>query len=707
MGTTRRTFLQGTSAAVLALGFRLEAAPGREQPPAALAPDLWLRIGRDGRVTVTVGKSEMGQGVRTSLPMIAADELGADWAKVDLVQAEPGKAFKGLGTGGSTSIQEMWGPLRKAAAAAREMLTAAAAGAWGVDPGECVAEDGQVVHPPTGRRSPFGRLVIAASKLPVPKDPVLRTDHPILGHPTRRYDGPRLVDGRAVYGQDMKVPGMLYAAVARCPVSGGKALKWDASAAKARPGVVAVVSVGSGVAVVARSTWEALEAVEALGVIWDEGPHAAFSTEGYRAVLENLAADPGASARTQGDASGALASAGQRLSATYEYPWQAHAPLEPPNAVARVTKDGCELWTGTQEPNEVQDRVARLLGLAPEKVQVHGLLLGGGFGRRLYADYALEAAGISKAVRAPVQVVWNRKDDLAHDHYHPMSVHRLEAGLAHGRISAWTHRVAAPSILLSWMDGKRSPGILPAEVNGAADIPYRIPDLKVEYAEAICPVPLGWWRAIQPVPNVFARECFLDEVAAAAGKDPLRWRLDHLDGDPVLDLGDGKVDLDRLRHVLERAAARAGWGRSLPAGRGLGLACSAFDARTYCAMVAEVAVGPGGAWKVERIVAEVDCGRVVNPLGAHAQVEGAILWGLSALRTQVTFKNGRVEQESYGDLPVWQMSDGAVLDVHLVESSAPPTGLGEPPVPVVAPAVLNALFAATGQRIRRLPLRLA
>jgi isoquinoline 1-oxidoreductase beta subunit len=707
MGTTRRTFLQGTAAAGLALGFRLEAAPGKVEAPGALVSDLWLRIGRDGRVAITVGKSEMGQGVRTSLPMIAADELGADWAKVDLVQAEPGKAFKGLGTGGSTSIQDMWGPLRKTAAAAREMLTSAAAEAWGVAPGECVAEKGEVVHPPTGRRSPFGRLVIAASKRPVPKDPVLRRDHPILGHSTRRFDGPRLVDGRAVFGQDMKLPGMLYAAVARCPVFGGKALKWDEAAAKARPGVRAVVPVDSGVAVVAGSTCEALDAVEALAVTWDEGPHAAFSTEGFRAVLEGLAAAPGATARSQGDASGALASAQQRLSATYEYPWQAHAPIEPPNAVARVTEGRCEIWTGTQEPNEVQDRVARLLGFAPEKVQVHVLLLGGGFGRRLYADYALEAAQLSRAIKAPVQVVWNRKDDLGHDHYHPMSVHRLEAGLSQGRVSAWTHRVAAPSILLSWTDGKRSPGILPTEINGAADVPYRIPNLKVEYAEAACHVPLGWWRAIQPVSNVFARECFLDEAAAAAGKDPLRWRLEHLEGDPILELGGDKVDLGRLRNVLGRAAARAGWGRALPAGHGLGLACSAFDARTYVAMVAEVAVGTGGAWKVERIVAEVDCGQVINPLGAQAQVEGAIVWGLSALRTQVTFKNGRVEQESFGDLPVWQMSDGAVLDVHLVESSAPPTGLGEPPVPLVAPAVLNAIFAATGQRIRRLPLRLA
>jgi len=347
-----------------------------------------------------------------------------------------------------------------------------------------------------------------------------------------------------------------------------------------------------------------------------------------------------------------------------------------------------------------------LLGLAPAKVRVHVTLLGGGFGRRLHSDYALEAAELSRAVKGPVQVVWSREDDLAHAHYHPMSLHRMEAGLEGARLKAWTHRVAAPSILLSWSEGKRSPDLVEAETNGAMDFPYGVPNLQVEYQEAACHVPLGWWRAIEAMPNVFARECFLDETAHAAGKDPFQWRRELLGEARTLELGEMKVETGRLRRVLELAAEKAGWGRPMPPGQGRGIACSAYDGRTYVAMVAEVEVTPKGGWRVLKVVAAADCGLVVNPLGAAGQVESGIVWGLSALRTRIGFKDGRVEQTSFADLPVWQMADGTAMEVHFVPSEASPTGLGEPPVPLVIPAVLNAVFAATGKRIRRLPLEL-
>lgn len=705
MAFTRRDFIKASSAAGLALGFRLDAAPA-PAGGAALRPNAWIQVGRDGRVAITVGKSEMGQGVRTALPMIAADELGADLSQVDLAQAEPGPDFPHLGTGGSRSLQTSWAPLRLAAAAVREMLTQAAASGWGVDPAACRTEMGEVVHPPSGRRAPFGKLVPAAARLPVPKDPKPSQAHTLLGKPAKRLDGPRIVEGKALYGLDIQLPGMKRAALARCPVFGGRARRWDEAAILKRPGVRKVVPLGSGIAVVADTTWQALEAAAALKVVWDEGPNDGFTTDTYRSILDATLAKPGAVARAEGHPSRALADAARRLEAVYEFPWQAHAPLEPPNAVARITPGACEIWAGTQNPNDLQVRAAALLGLHPEAVRVHVTLLGGGFGRRLNNDFALEAVALAKALDAPVQVVWSRRDDLTHDHYHPMSLHRLEAAVDEGGLLAWTHRVAAPSILLSWSEGRRSEAILHAEIRGADDLPYRCPHLRVDYSEAPCHVPLGWWRAIEDVPNIFARECFVDETAAAAGKDPLAWRLQLLGADRILEVGDVKVETGRLRRVLELAADKAGWGRPLPAGRGRGLACAAFDGRTYVALVAEVAV-TGKAWKVARVVAAVDCGLVVNPLGAAAQVESGITWGLSALRTQVTFKDGRVEQGSLQDLPVLMLPEAPVVEAHFVPSQADPNGLGEPPVPLVAPAVLNAVFQATGQRIRRLPLRLS
>ena len=706
MTSTRRDFLKITSAAgtSLALGFHLEASAA-PAAPALFQPNVWLRMAGDGRITITVGKSEMGQGVRTALPMIVAEELGVAWTDIDLAQAEPGTAFPRLGTGGSRSIETQWAPLRHAAAAAREMLVAAAAAQWAVPVSACKAVQGAVLHEATGKRLGFGKLAAAAAKLPVPEHPALKAlpDFSLVGHSTLRFDGPRIVNGSAQFGLDMKLPGMRYAVVARCPVFGGKPATWDDAKTRALPGVKAVVRISTGLAVVAESTAQALAGLEALVVTWDPGPHADFNSVANRALLLDLAGKPGVTARTEGNAPATLAQAAKRLEATYEFPWQAHVPLEPPNCLAHVKADGCELWTGTQSPNDAQARVAKLLGLPPEKVRIHVPLLGGGFGRRLRSDFAVEAAELSKAIQGPVQVVWSRQDDIQHDLYHPMSIHRLEAALEAGALTAWQHRVAAPSIMLSWTQGKRSPGLVETETSGAEDLPYRIPHLRVEYAESPCPVPLGWWRGIQVVPNVFARECFLDEVAAALGKDPLALRLELL-GKGIRELGGEKVDLDRLRAVLVLAADKAGWGKALPAGTGRGIACCAYDGRTYVAQVAEVSVDAQGVLKVRRVVAAADCGLVVNPTGAVGQIESGIFWGLSALRTQATFKDGHTVQDSYANFPVARMADAPVIEVHLVASEATPTGLGEPPVPPLIPAVLNAAFAANGKRIRSLPL---
>lgn len=705
MATTRRDFLKlvGAAGSALVIGFHLES--GQPSAAAVLKPDGWLRVREDGRVAVTVGKSEMGQGVRTSLPMIVAEELGVAWSRVDLIQAEPGPGFPELGTGGSNSIEGQWQPLRRSAAAAREMLLAAAAADWGVAASACRAEQGTVFHDPSGRSQAYGRLVAAAARLPVPREPPLKpaSSYAMLGKSILRFDGPRIVDGSSRYGLDIQLPGMKFAVVARCPVAGGKARTWNAAKAKARPGVREVVELSTGIAVVADSTYQALAAVGALEVAWDEGPLSGFSSEAFRVQLAQLAGSPGASARTQGDAIRALAAAPRRVSAQYEFPFQAHATMEPPNCVAHAHDGGCEIWTGTQVPNEVQTLVSRLLGLPASAVRVQVPLLGGGFGRRLRSDFAVEAAELSRAIQGPVQVVWTREDDLQHDFYHPMSVHRLEAGLDGGAVTAWLHRVAAPSISLSW-EGRRTPGIIAAETFGATDVPYRIPHLRVEYAEAPCHAPLGWWRGIPSVSNVFARECFLDEVAAAAGRDALGFRLGLLPDAPSLQAGPERINPTRLKGVLRLAAEKAGWGRPLPSGQGRGIACCAHDGRTYVAYAAEVSLDPGGKLKVQRVVAAVDCGLVLNPSGAEGQVESGIFWGLSALRTAITFQDGRVQQKTFGDLPLWEMGDGCRTEVHFVPSRESPTGLGEPPVPPLIPAVLNALFSATGKRIRTLPV---
>lgn len=710
--TSRREFLKVTGAAGtgLVLGLHLEAKPTPgEAAKSEFKPNAFLALRPDGTVRITVPKTEMGQGVRTALPMALAEELDLDWSRIEVVNANPGPEFKSMQTGGSTSVSSTWTPLRKAGAAARQMLMAAAAAHWKVDAQACSTGNGFVLGP-GGRKLGYGELAEAAAKLPVPKDPPLKkaSDYRLLGKRMPRFDGPAIVTGKAVFGLDVRRPGQRFAAVLRCQVPGGQPKAWDETKAKAVKGVKAVVKVPTGLAVVADSTWAAFKGREALAAsaTWDEGAGKEFSSASLEAKMRTALTGPGDEARKAGDAEKALATAAKVMEAEYAFPYQAHATVEPMNATVQLQAEGAELWTGTQSPNRAQSTAAAVLGLKPEQVKVNVALIGGGFGRRLGTDFSTEAAQVAKAMGGgPVQVVWNREDDLRHDLHHPATLHRMRAGLdAAGGLSAWAHRIAGPSILRSWMGGQKSPAMASAEANGALDIPYAIPAIKVDYAEVEAPTPLGWWRGIEIVPNVFARECFLDEVAHATGKDPLQLRLDLMGNQGIVKFGRDEADIRRLKKVLQVAAEKAGWGRKLPAGRGLGLACHAYDGRTYAAEVAEVSVEKGQL-RIHRITCAVDCGFVVNPAGLEAQVEGGIAFGLSALFSQITWDKGRTVETGYHDFPVLRLADMPAIDTVIVASAETPSGMGEPPVPLAIPAVLNAVFAATGKRIRKVPLQ--
>ncbi len=706
----RRDFIKVVSVAGggLILGFYL---PSKEEllatepvPATAFAPNAWLRIDLDGSVTVTVAKSEMGQGVRTSLPMLLAEELEADWSKIRIEPALADPKYGDMTTGGSTSVRKSWLPLRKAGATPREMLISAAAQTWGVERATCRAEQGAVIHVPSGRSLTYGQLVETAAKLPVPAlnhdasgpaDVPLKDtkDFRIIGKSAARLDTPEKLDGKAVFGLDVKVPGMLVATVARCPVFGGKVKSFDATKAMAVKGVRHVAQVPSGVAVVADSTWAAMQGREALAITWDEGPSAGLDSAGIRKMFEESAKKTGMVARSEGDAAGALAAAAKKLEAIYEFPFLAHATMEPMNCVADVRKDGAEIWAPTQSPQWAQGDVAKLLGLPEEKVKVHTTLLGGGFGRRAMPDFVVEAAHVSKAAGAPVKVVWTREDDMQHDFYRPASYHRVGAGIdSSGRLVAWTHRLVAPSVIAQVFGIQPKAGEADA-VDGAAQLPYSVPNLLVDYVMVNTAVPVGWWRSVYNSQNPFVNECFLDEVAAAAGKDPYEFRRQLL------------PEGSRLRRVLELAATNAGWGKPLPAGHARGIA-GHFSFGSYIAQVAEVSVEASGKAKVHRVVCAVDCGQVVNPNTIEAQMESGIVFGLTAaLKGAITIEKGRAQQSNFHDYEMLRMDEMPLVEVHIQASKDAPGGVGEPGTPPIAPAVANAVFAVTGKRIRRLPIR--
>jgi len=708
--TSRRDFLKvtGAAGAGLVLGLRLDAKarPG-EAAKAVFRPNAFLAIRPDGTAQITVPKVEMGQGVRTALPLALAEELDLDWSKIEVGTAQPGPDFRAMNTGGSTSVSTTWDTLRKAGAAAREMLKGAAASQWGVPVGQCRTEKGFVLGP-DGKKLGYGALAEAAAKLPVPKDAPLKkpSDYRLLGKRTPRFDGPAIVTGKAVFGLDVRRPGQRFAAVLRCPVPGGQPKSWDEAKAKSVQGVKAVLKVPTGIAVVADSTWAAFKGRDALATsaTWEEGAGRDFNSAALEAKMRAALTGPADDARREGDPAKALAAAAKVLEAEYSFPYQAHVTVEPMNATAQVGADGAEMWVGSQSANRAQDRAAAAVGLKAEQLKVNVPLIGGGFGRRLGTDFSTEAAQVAKAAGGPVQVVWDREDDIRHDLHHPATLHRLRAGLdTAGALAAWTHRIAGPAVLRSWTGGQKAPSQASTESNGAYDIPYAIPAIAVDFAEVEAPTPLGWWRGIQIVPNVFARECFFDEVAHTLGKDPLRFRLELLGDRGKVKFGRDEADIRRLKKVLEVAAAKAGWGRKLPAGHGLGLACHAYDGRTYAAEVAEVSVVKGRL-KVHKVTCAVDCGLAVNPAGLEAQVEGGIAFGLSALFSQITWEKGRTVQTGYHDFPVLRLADMPLIETHVIPSAEAPSGMGEPPVPVTIPAVLNAVFAATGKRIRKVPL---
>jgi isoquinoline 1-oxidoreductase beta subunit len=711
----------------LVIGFHLspsafadQAQDQEKKPPNPL--DAWVRITPDNRVTLILGKSEMGQGIMTALPMILAEELCLDWKQVKVEHAPTNPKIYDLGTGGSGSVAGSWLPLRRAGAAAREMLVTAAAQKWEVSPDTCKAENGQVVHGNPKRYLSYGELVEAAAKLPIPNFNTVplknSDDFTVVGHDTRRFEGRDKATGSAKFGIDSRVPGMLFAVVARCPVFGGKVASFDATKAKAVPGVRDVIqfetsgrgaSTTGGIAVLADNSWVAIQGRKALAVKWDEGPAANESTtELHKQFLAN-AAKPGKVVRNDGDADSALASSAKKIEAAYELPFAPHACMEPMNCTVQIRPDGAEAWVPTQAPQWAQGVIAEAAKLPPEKVIVHTTLMGGGFGRRYQADFVMEAAQVAaKAAGRPVMLLWTREDDMQHSFYRPASYHKLQGALgADGNLAAWKHFQTSTSIAAKWSQkGAEDSGL--GEFGTGATIPYVTPNLRIEYTLAESSVPRAWWRSVEHSSSGFVVESFIDELAAAAGQDPLAFRLKLIGSDRKIPQFGGEkeppLDTARLKDVLQLAAEKAGWGKPLPKGQGRGIAAF-YSFNSYTAAVAEVSV-KDGAVKLHRLVYAVDCGRPINPDGVRAQVESAAIYGLSAaLHDAITIKAGRVEQSNFNDYQMPRMSETPKTEVHVVMSKEEPTGIGEPGLPVVTPAMCNAIFAATGKRIRRLPIR--
>ncbi|HZI29725.1 MAG TPA: molybdopterin cofactor-binding domain-containing protein [Gemmatimonadaceae bacterium] len=715
MPTNRREFIRNATMQGIVLVVTIPHLSCRATATGeSLAAKQWVEIDETGVVTLMLDKMEMGQGVSTALPMIMAEELGADWASVRVVQARPGPAFTEMGTSGSGSVIDAWFNHRIAAAAIRTMLVSAAATQWDVPAVECHTEGGEVRHRGSNRRARFGTLVAAARLLPVPEKPELKpsSEYNLLGTSVSDPGQADIVTGRMTFGIDKRVPGMLFATVARSPVHGGSVRRFSSERALAMTGVRHVVQIPSGVAVVATSTWEAMQGRAALEIEWHDGPNAAFDDAASWRMLEQALRTPGKVARSSGDTRRRLAAATRRIEAEYRWPWQAHAAIEPLNAVAHVKDGGCEIWAGMQNPNSAQARVAEALAIPPERVVVNPMRLGGGFGRRIASDYVVEAAHVSRAIGGPVQVVWTRADDFQHDMYGAAQINRLAAALdGAGRITAWEHRVG--DFHLS-MFGSYNAGYDPAADGdpwGGFDSPYVVPDLRVDLALVESPVPSGAWRAVTYPAAVMARESFIDEIAHATGADPLAVRMTLIPSPGTITRGGLAINNgDRLRHCLQLAAERANWGRPLPAaehGRrvGRGIACNSYHRGTMVAQVAEVSVGTAGDIRVHRIVSAVDGGQVINRTGVEKQFEGGIGWALSALfGPGIHFEGGRTVAASFADYPVLRMDQMPAVETHIVESSIRPFGMGEPPVPAVAPAVLNAVFAATGIRIRTLPI---
>ena len=686
----RRRFLQSAAGGLL-LGFRLT----RGAQPALAATDsklnAWIHIGSDDSVTLFIHKAEMGQGTVTSLSMLLAEELECDWKKIRTEFPGIDRAFGNQGVVGSQSIRSSWQPLRQAGASAREMLIQAAAQKWGGDRSQLRAQNSTVIDAATGRSATYGELADAAALVQPPTGVPLKnpSQYKIIGTSRKRLDTPDKVIGKATFGIDVRVPNMLHAVVTRCPVFGGKVASFDAAKTNAMPGVKHVLQISSGVAVVADNTWNAIQARNALAIQWDEGEHANVSSAGIRKEWEALSQQPGAVGRQDGDAAAALAGAAKKIEALYEAPYLAHAPMEPLNSVADVRADSCEVWASTQGQSTAHQEAIRITGLRPDQVKIHTEYMGGGFGRRARSDYIADSVEISKALGAPVQVTWTREDDTQQDAYRPASYTRFFAGLdAAGSPVAFHSRIVCPPF-----GGVRN-GIARTGIEGIVDTPYEIPNFLVDYHAADPGIPVSYWRSVGYSQNTFFAESFIDELAAAAGKDPFEFRRALL----------AKPASARPLAVLELVAEKAGWGKPLPKGRGRGIAL-VNNIGSFTAQVAEASV-ENGKLRVHRVVCAVDCGQVVNPAGVEQQIQGGIVYGLSAaLKGAITIDRGRVQQTNFHQYDVLRIDEMPVVEVHLIASHATPGGIGEASVPPIAAAVGNAIYAATGKRLRRLPMR--
>ncbi len=706
----RRDFLKTTSliGGGLLLGFHLtlKTFSGEATTPEfSFAPNAFIQVGRDGTVTFILGKSEMGQGVYTSLPMLIAEELECDWRSVRVEPAPVDQAYNHtvfglMVTGGSTSVRSEWDRLSKAGAIAREMLIAAAARTWNVDPASCRAENSMVIHTASGKKLSYGKLADKAAKIPVPKDVRLKNPdiYKIVGKPRKRLDSLSKVTGAARFGLDVMFPGMLTAVIVRPPVFGGKVASFNATKAKRVPGVKGVFQVSTGIAVLADDFHAAQQGREALEITWDEGEWARLSTPKMLRQYAEMARTPGLVSRNEGNTERAYSEAARKISAEYDVPYLAHATMEPMNCCVNLKKDRCDIWTGTQMQTIDRDTAARIAGLEPEKVKVHTTFLGGGFGRRANpaSDFVGQSVEVAKAVKRPVKVIWSREDDMKGGYYRPMWHDRLIAGIdAGGNLIAWNHTIVGQSIIAGTPFERTmvKNGIDGASVEGAQDIPYAIPNLLVDLHSPKIGVPVLWWRSVGHSHTAFVVESFLDEAAHAAGKDPFEFRHALL------------VDKPRHRVVLELAARKAGWGTLLPQTQARGIAVhESFG--SFIAQVAEVSVSTAGKVRVHRVVCAVDCGRVVNPSTIEAQMESGIVFGLSAaLYGAITLRDGRVEQSNFDDYKVLRIDEMPKVEVHIVQSKEKPGGVGEPGVPPIAPAVCNAIFSLTGKRIRSLPIR--
>ena len=701
---TRRMVLKATAAAggglILSLSFpQLKAARAAESG-ADFAPNAFVRINPDGMVTFTIPQVEMGQGIYTALSMILAEELDAPFEHVKAVAAPPNDKLYGnplLGfqvTGGSTSVRAFWKPMRIAGATARAMLVQAAATKWSVDPASCRTENGEVLHDASAQKAPYGDIVQAAAALTPPQDPPLKpsSDFKVIGKSLKRLDTPDKVNGKAIYGIDARPAGVKIATLASCPVFGGKVAHVNEEQAKTMPGVRQVIVLDDLVAVVGDHMWAAKKGLNALDITWDEGPNASVSTADILNGLMSASEKAGAVAKSTGDA--AKAQGGEtKLEATYHVPFLAHAPMEPMNCTVHVRPDACEIWVGNQVITRAQGIAAKVTGLPLEKVTVHNHLIGGGFGRRLEVDYIAKAVRIAQKVDGPVKVIWTREEDIQQALYRPFYFDRFQASLSGGKLAVWSHKIAGSSVLARWAPPAFKNGLDADAVDGAIDFPYETPNLHVEYVHAEPPaVPTCFWRSVGPGHNIFVIESFVDELAHAAGQDPVAFRRAHLEKEP------------RLLACLNLAAEKAGWGGALPARVGRGVACQSVFG-SYVAAIVEAEVDDEGEIAIRLVTAAVDCGTAVNPDSVEAQIQGGLIFGLTAaLYNEITIAKGRVQQSNFNNYRMMRINETPAIDVHLLRNGESPGGIGEPGTSIAGPALANALFAATGVRLRSLPV---